>query len=317
VSEIDPYLFMKEFSNEDLIRLLIKKIKELRGAKEKADDLNMRLKDNMTKLEETQQSLSQQRDELREEVEQKTTKLLKVERLSTIGQMSARIAHDLRNPLNVIQNSSEILKIGLEDRLDEKSQDQWARLDRAIYRMSNQLEDVMDYVRLPQLKKNNYPLSMILHDAMERIVVPTKITIQPPLQDCVVFCDPEKLETVFVNLLVNAIQAIEEKEGKISIEITVDVDDKFAFIAITDTGYGIPGEFLDKIFEPLFTTKRVGTGLGLSSCKNIVEQHGGTITVSSALGSGSKFTIKIPIKSDSNDAIKDNAVDQLQLNIGQ
>jgi signal transduction histidine kinase len=299
---------MKEFSNEELIRLLVKKIKELRGAKEKADDLNTRLKDNMTKLEETQQTLSEQRDQLKEEVEQKTNKLLKVERLSTIGQMSARIAHDLRNPLHIIQNSSEILKIGLEDRLDEKSQNQWARLDRAIYRMSHQLEDVMDYVRLPQLKKKNHLLSMILHDAMERIVIPPKITIRPTLQDCVVFCDPEKLETVFVNLLVNAIQAIEGKEGKITIEMSEDVNEKLAIITITDTGSGIPGEFLDKIFEPLFTTKQVGTGLGLSSCKNIVEQHGGTITVSSALGSGSKFTIKIPIMFDWNDVTKDDTV---------
>jgi len=317
VSDIDPYLFMRGYSNEELIRLLVKKIKELRGAKEKADDLNLMLKDNMTKLEETQQSLSQQRDRLREEVEQKTTKLLKVERLSTIGQMSAKIAHDLRNPLNVIQNSSEILKIGLEDRLDEKSQDQWERLDRAIYRMSHQLEDVMDYVRLPQLKKKNYPLSMILHDATERIVVPQKITIHPPLQDCVVFCDQEKLETVFVNLLVNAIQAIEDKEGKIVIEISRDANEKFAIITITDTGTGIPGEFLNKIFEPLFTTKRVGTGLGLSSCKSIVEQHGGTITVSSVFGSGSKFTIKIPVKSDLDGTTKDNTIDQLQPNNGQ
>ncbi|MGI0003747.1 MAG: sensor histidine kinase [Candidatus Nitrosotenuis sp.] len=305
---------MKEFSNEELIRLLIQKIKELRGAKEKADDLNMKLKYNMAKLEETQQTLSQQRDLLREEVKQKTTNMQKVERFSTIGQMSAKIAHDLRNPLNVIQNSSEILKIGLEDRLDEKSQDQWERLDRAIYRMSHQLEDVMDYVRLPQLKKKNYPLSMILHDAIGRIIIPSKITIYHPLQDRVVFCDLEKIETVFVNLLVNAIQAIEEKEGKITIEISSDVDEKFAIITITDTGIGIPGEFLDKIFEPLFTTKRVGTGLGLSSCKSIVEQHGGTIAASSVLGSGSRFTIKIPVKSDWDDFTSDNSIEQLQSN---
>jgi signal transduction histidine kinase len=317
VSDINPYYFMKEFSNEELIRLLIQKIKELRGAKEKADDLNLRLKDNMAKLEETQQTLSQQRDLLREEVKQKTTDMLKAERLSTIGQMSAKIAHDLRNPLNVIQNSSEILKIGLEDRLDEKSQHQWERLDRAVYRMSNQLEDVMDYVRLPQLKKKNYPLSMIIHDAKERLAVPPKITIHLPLQDRVVFCDPEKLETVFVNLLVNAIQAIEDKEGKITIEISGDADEKFAIISITDTGIGIPGEFLDKIFEPLFTTKRVGTGLGLSSCKSIVEQHGGTITASSVFGTGSRFTIKIPTKFDWDDATKGDATGQLQPNRGQ
>jgi signal transduction histidine kinase len=304
------YFFMKEFSNEELIRLLIQKIKELRWAKEEADDLNTRLKENMAKLKETQQALSQQRDQLREEVKQKTNKLLKVERFSTIGQLSARIAHDLRNPLNVIQNSSEILKIELGDKLDEKLQDQWARLDRAVYRMSHQLEDVMDYVRMPQLKRKNYQLSMVLHDALERISVPSKITIHLPRQDHMIFCDPEKLEIVFVNLIVNAIEAIEENEGKITIETSCDADGKFLTIAVTDTGIGIPEEFLGKIFEPLFTTKRVGTGLGLSSCKSIVEQHGGTIDASSVLGGGSTFTIRIPAQSVVGDA-EDDSADQM------
>jgi signal transduction histidine kinase len=298
---------MKELSNEELIRLLIQKIKELRWAKEEADDLNTRLKENMAKLKETQQALSQQRDQLREEVKQKTNKLLKVERFSTIGQLSARIAHDLRNPLNVIQNSSEILKVELGDKLDEKLQDQWARLDRAVYRMSHQLEDVMDYVRMPQLKRKNYPLSLVLHDALERISIPSKITIQLPPQDHMVFCDPEKLEIVFVNLIVNSIEAIEENEGKITIEASCDADGKFLTIAVTDTGVGIPEEFLGKIFEPLFTTKRVGTGLGLSSCKSIVGQHGGTIDASSILGGGSRFTIRIPTQSVAGDAANDGA----------
>jgi signal transduction histidine kinase len=310
VSDIDPYIFMKEFSNEELIRLLVHKIKELRGAKERTEAMNKRLKDNMARLEEIQNALAQQRDLLREEVRQKADNLRKVERFSAIGEMSAKIAHDLRNPLNVIQNASEILKMGLESSLDEKTQDQWARLDRAIYRMSHQLEDVMDYVRIPQLKKKNYPLSMIIRDAIGRVVVPPQITIHIPSQDKIVFCDPERLETVFVNLFLNAVQAIEEKEGKIIIETSDDTDGKLVIITVTDTGPGIPGEFLDKIFEPLFTTKRVGTGLGLPNCKSIVEQHDGTITAASVLGGGAKFTIKIPAKPET----EDNASEQLQIN---
>ncbi|MEM2786152.1 MAG: ATP-binding protein [Candidatus Nitrosotenuis sp.] len=292
---------MKELSNEELIRLLVNKIKELKIAKEKADELNIKLQDNMAKLEETQQALSQQRDQLKEEVRQKTDELLKVERLSAIGQLSARIAHDLRNPLSVIQNTSKILRIRLENQLDNKSREQWSRLDRAVYRMSHQLEDVMDYVRLPRLEKKNYSLSMALQDAIERIDVPTNITIHPPLNDCTVFCDPEKMEIVFVNLLINAIQAIERKEGIIKITITGDDKANLATITISDSGVGIPHDLLEKIFEPLFTTKQVGTGLGLSSCKSIVEQHGGSITASSTQGKGSTFTIKIPIRSDWDD----------------
>ncbi|MFN3653972.1 MAG: sensor histidine kinase [Candidatus Nitrosotenuis sp.] len=302
---------MKELSNEELIHLLVNKIKELKIAKEKADELNIKLQDNMAKLEETQEALSQQRDKLKEEVRQKADELLKVERLSAIGQLSARIAHDLRNPLSVIQNTSKILRIRLESHLDDKSREQWSRLDRAVYRMSHQLEDVMDYVRLPRLEKKNYSLSMALQDAIERIDIPTNVTIHPPLNDCIIFCDPEKMEIVFVNLLVNAIQAIEGKEGTIKITITEDNKENLATITISDSGVGIPHDLLEKIFEPLFTTKQVGTGLGLSSCKSIVEQHGGSITASSTQGKGSTFTIKIPIRSDWDDITDfDNVVKQ-------
>jgi signal transduction histidine kinase len=152
---------------------------------------------------------------------------------------------------------------------------------------------------MPQLKKKNYSLSMILQDAIERIDVPPTITIHPPQKDRTIFCDPEKLEIVFVNLLVNAVQAIEGNEGKITIKISDDAnDDKFAIITVTDTGVGIPQEIIGKIFEPLFTTKQVGT--------SIVEQHGGTITASSALGNGSTFTIRIPVKSDWDDIHKND-----------
>jgi signal transduction histidine kinase len=289
---------MKEFSSEELVHLLVNKVKELKTEKEKSDELNAKLEDNMAKLEEAQQEVARQRDLLQEEVKQKTEDLLKVERLSAIGQLSARIAHDLRNPLTVIQNSSRILKARLDGELDVKAQQQWERLDRAIYRMTHQLEDVMDYVRMPQLKKKDYSISLIFQDVMERVEVPPTITIHPPLNDHTVFCDPEKMEIVFVNLLVNAIQAIGDKKGDVTVEIVDESSDENVVIKVIDTGAGIQEEIMGKIFDPLFTTKQVGTGLGLSSCKSIVDQHGGTISASSKVGRGTTFTIKMPKKSD-------------------
>lgn len=153
MSDTSPYFFMKEFSNEELVHLLVNKVKELKAEKEKTEELNNKLQDSMAKIEKTQQEIARQRDILQEEVKQKTEELLRIERLSAIGQLAARIAHDLRNPLAVIQNTSKILRMRLEDNLDVKSQQHWERLDRAIYRMTHQLEDVMDYVRMPQLKK--------------------------------------------------------------------------------------------------------------------------------------------------------------------
>ena len=298
MSDNSPYFFMKEFSSEELVHLLVNKVKELKTEKEKSDELNAKLEDNMAKLEEAQQEVARQRDLLQEEVKQKTEDLLKVERLSAIGQLSARIAHDLRNPLTVIQNSSRILKARLDGELDVKAQQQWERLDRAIYRMTHQLEDVMDYVRMPQLKKKDYSISLIFQDVMERVEVPPTITIHPPLNDHTVFCDPEKMEIVFVNLLVNAIQAIGDKKGDVTVEIVDESSDENVVIKVIDTGAGIQEEIMGKIFDPLFTTKQVGTGLGLSSCKSIVDQHGGTISTSSKVGRGTTFTIKMPKKSD-------------------
>ncbi|MBI5697383.1 MAG: HAMP domain-containing histidine kinase [Thaumarchaeota archaeon] len=301
MSDISPFFFMKEFSNEELTRILISKIKELKTAKEKSDDLNTKLQDNMAKLEEMQEEATRQRDYLQAEVERKAHEILRSERLSAIGNLAARVAHDLRNPLSVIQSTSKILRLKLGEYLDEKSSEQWARLDRAVYRMSHQLEDVMDYVRMSPLKKKDYSLCVILQDVVERVVVPENVTIRLPQNDRTVFCDPEKLEIVFVNLVMNAVQAMESKEGTVSIGIFDDPKEQNnALIKVSDTGIGISEEMIDKIFEPLFTTKQVGTGLGLSSCKNIIEQHGGDISVSSIPGKGTTFTIKIPKKSEWN-----------------
>jgi signal transduction histidine kinase len=165
--------------------------------------------------------------------------------------------------------------------------------------MSHQLEDVMDYVRMSPLKKKDYSLCVILQDVVERIVTPDNVEIHLPHNDREVFCDPEKLEIVFVNLLMNAIQALETKNGIVSVGIFDDPQDgNNVLVKVSDTGSGIPQDVLPKIFEPLFTTKQVGTGLGLSSCKNIIEQHGGSITVSSTVARGTTFTIKIPKKSE-------------------
>ncbi|MEM2160507.1 MAG: ATP-binding protein [Candidatus Nitrosotenuis sp.] len=334
MSDNSPYFFIKELSSEEITKILVNKIKELRVAKQKAEELNTKLQDNMSELEETRDELARQRDQLQDsmaaleeakqelaiqrdqlqaEIMHKTREILRSERLSAIGNLSARIAHDLRNPLSVIQSTSQILRLKMEQHLDEKTREQWARLDRAIYRMSHQLEDVMDYVRISPLKKKDYSLCTILQDVVERIVAPENIVIHLPQNDRIVFCDPEKLEIVFVNLLMNAMQALETKEGSVTIEIADDPQDgNNVLIKVIDTGAGIPDDIKDKIFEPLFTTKQTGTGLGLSSCKNIIEQHGGTLSVSSTVGRGAAFTIKMPKKSEWDNVVEHENPEQVK-----
>ena len=279
---------------------ILSQIVEIKTAKTKTEELNLKLQDYISKLEEAQEELRQQRDQLREEARQKTKDLLNAERLSTIGQLSSRIVHDLRNPLSVISITTEMLRISLEPHLDDKSHEQLAKLDRAVYRMSHQIEGVLDYVRVPILDKKDCPVSSILSEIMERIEIPHNITVELPANDCIIHCDQDKMEIVIVNLLMNAIQAIGEQNG--TIKIRIREEESHVLLSVSDSGSGIPDDILGKIFDPLFTTKQIGTGLGMSSCKSIVEYHGGLIEVSSTVGKGTTFVLMMPKKLDIADA---------------
>jgi two-component system sensor histidine kinase HydH len=127
--------------------------------------------------------------------------------------------------------------------------------------------------------------------AVEKITIPDTVKINLPTNFVYMICDFTKLEMVFTNLIMNAIQAM-NNSGKVDIKMVERDND--IIIEISDTGHGIPQNIVTKIFEPLFTTKQTGTGLGLASCKKIIEQHNGTIDVTSTVGQGTTFTIKLP-----------------------
>ena len=220
----------------------------------------------------------------------------KTKRLSAIGELSARIAHDLRNPLSVINNTLEVIKIQ-NPNFEKTNQEKFARIERAIKRMTHQIEEVMEYVVPHPLDLQNTSLLDIIHSAVSN--VKTKGTeIHVPQNDVNVTCDHEKLEIVFTNLLLNATQATNNC-GNIYLRIIEGVinnsqDKNFVNVEIEDTGPGIPKSLLPKIFDPLFTTRQIGTGLGLVSCKNIVEKHGGSIDIKTEIGKGTTFVIAIP-----------------------
>lgn len=294
MSKVSSHFFIKEIPNEEIVKLLAQKIKELKSEKNNTANLNQQLKNIVKELKSTQDELLGTREILKEEVKQKTEELLKLERVSLIGRFTARAAHDLKNPLSVIKNSSQILRINLDKHLDEKSKGQWSRLDRAVARMSHQIDDVLGFVKPPKLERKKHIVANILSDVLERIEIPSYIDIHPPIVGSTIYCDYEKIETVFVNLLTNAIQAIGEKEGSIDILISEDVDPKYVEIIIQDSGCGIPAHLSEKLFEPFFTTKQTGTGLGLVSCKSIVEEHGGQISITSTFGKGTIIKLRFP-----------------------
>lgn len=305
-----PNFFMRELSSESLNGVLREKIKQLKETKFELEYVNNRLCNTVSELEETKQELSVQKEHLEEMVELQSKKLLKSEKLTTIGELSARIAHDLRNPLSVIKNTSDILKFSLSDRLSDNEMEQWKRLDRGIYRISHQIDDVLDFVKHRQLQKTKKMVSIILADVIERIAIPDNVEIHLPKNDVDILCDAEKIEVVFLNIILNAIQALDGSPGTIDILICDDKNAKDSIILeIRDTGPGIPENLRGKIFDPLFTTRQIGTGLGLTSCKRIVEAHEGTITLESKVGVGTRFFIKLPKKTEWDELPKNKTED--------
>lgn len=243
-------------------------------------------------------TVKEQRDWLLDEMTKKVgelshfqTELFKAERLSAIGEMSARIAHDMRNPLSIIKNSIELVKLKYSEHISSDVYTLFTSIDNASSRLVFQLDDVLNFVRSSPLDCSQHSLGKILDSSIHEIVIPDQIIINKPNNDVQLFCDEEKIKAVFTNLIMNSIQAM-DSQGTITVQFFESSDDvKFT---IQDEGSGIPKNLIDKIFEPLFTTKSRGTGLGLPAVKMIIQQHQGTITVSN---SPTIFSITIPKRS--------------------
>lgn len=308
-----PNFFMRELSNENLLGVLRDKIRQLTETRSELRLANNTLHNKVSELEEIKQELTTQKTHLQELVEIQAKNLLKTEKLAVIGELSARIAHDLRNPLSMIKNTSSILKLGLSDRLTENETEQWKRLDRGICRISHQIDDVLDFIKQRPLEKTRIKISRLLLDVFDRVSIPNNVKIRLPQKDVEIYCDAEKIMVVFVNLMLNAVQAMGDRPGTISFIVTDDLNDKnFVQIEVRDTGPGIPEKIREKIFDPLFTTRQIGTGLGLTSCKRIIENHGGTITFESKVGVGTSFFIKLLNKTEWDLISKDQPLDGLK-----
>ena len=244
------------------------------------------IQDRLMKMEE---QLLKQNKTLLSEVEKKSAELVKSERLATIGTMASRIAHDLKQPLTIMYTYAEMLTPEVLPKLDSKDKEKWLRLQNSIFDMNRIIEDVLDFARTTVIKKKKSSLLSILRLAINHVKSSYGIEINLPENDISFRCDSRKIEGVMSNLLNNAVQAL---DGQGEIDVAISSDSEFVTIHVRDSGSGIPDDLLEKIFEPMFTTKKTGTGLGLVICKSIVEQHGGSISVSNK---PTTFTIKLPL----------------------
>ncbi|MCY4492212.1 MAG: HAMP domain-containing sensor histidine kinase [Thaumarchaeota archaeon] len=219
---------------------------------------------------------------------------IRMEKFAMMGEFAATMAHNMKNPLGTILNSITLIRhrTSKDNNYDETIGIASKKIERAIKQMSHQIDGVMNYVRDVPFVGTISSVHDILRRSIDMVSVPSNIHIVIPENDAHITCDPDKMEIVFANLLQNAIHAIGNSKGHIIIRLTKNSDNDTSIILVFEnSGLAIPEKNTQAIFEPLFTTKMSGTGLGLASCKNIMNQHGGSITVSN---NPVRFVLHIP-----------------------
>jgi signal transduction histidine kinase len=224
--------------------------------------------------------------------------LLREERLSTLGQVTATMAHELRNPLSAIRNT--IYAIGMATAGRDEAVDRLiARLERNVVRCDRIVSDLLDFTRMRKLAYEIEIPDQWLSTLLDNWVLPERITLVRNFGAGSVELrfDVERMRRAITNLLDNATQAMAERENSAHIlAVGTLTDDKNFVLTIQDTGTGIPAETLTKVFEPLFSTKAFGTGLGLPTVKQIVEQHGGEVELRSEVGKGTQAIVRLPLR---------------------
>jgi len=214
---------------------------------------------------------------------------IKKERFTAIGELAGNLAHDIRNPLSIIKNSLDIIKTEKDNpHVFEKS---IVSCDHAIMRINHQINEILDFLRATPLELEQKSIQHIVKSVLKNMDIPNNITTSLSSEDVEIECDRHKIESAIYNIVYNAIQAIDKDNGSISIDFKKNNDG--VVIEISNTGPPILEELLPRIFDPLYTTKYKGTGLGLPSCKRMIELHKGQITVNPDPVS---FKINLPLK---------------------
>ncbi|QDV43962.1 Globin-coupled histidine kinase [Stieleria neptunia] len=214
-------------------------------------------------------------------------------RLAAIGQVSAQVAHEIRNPLGAISNAIYYLK--RSPRIDQQKKTQYLDLmNHEIATCNEFINELLDITRRRKLDRQPTRLADLMERVLSRSQMPQNIDLQlhciPDTFEC--FVDEDQFVQVLQNLLNNSLDSLQETGGQI--RITARRGDGRDVIIVRDSGPGIPMPDRGSVFDVLFTTKSTGTGLGLAICKQIVEQHGGTIRVADGESEGTEFQICLP-----------------------
>ncbi len=224
-------------------------------------------------------------------------KLLRQEKLASLGQVIAGVAHEINTPLAGIRSYSQLLKDSLSNRELLESSKYTDKIIQQVDRCSNIIDELLSFARKKKANKTYFNLNDLLKETVsmtETLIKGKEIDINILANDrnAMIFGDRVKIEQVMLNLILNAKDAIEKKG---SIDIIINEKENSLELIIRDNGKGIPDEDLFRIFDPFFTTKKkAGTGLGLSLSYGVIKDHNGDIKVKSEYGKGTEFIITLP-----------------------
>jgi len=282
---------------------------ELQTANEKLQASEEELRASNEELEASNEELRATEEELRaineelkatnEELKGAQEKLVRSEKLAAIGQLAGGVGHELRNPLGAIKNAvyyvrGKVAKSELAQ-TEPRVMEFLGIVDDEINSSNKIISDLLTFSRVGKPAVSPARIENVIDDAVAHCAIPENIELTkevaanlPEIQ-----IDTDQIRQVLVNLITNAVQAMPEG-GKLA--IAVRQKDSSIQVEVVDTGCGIPEEARGKLFEPLYTTKAKGIGLGLAVCKSIIERHDGHIEVESSVGKGTTFAVKLPLK---------------------
>jgi signal transduction histidine kinase len=234
------------------------------------------------------------------ELRSRQDQLVQEKKLSSLGVLTSGIAHQLNNPLNNISTSCQILAEEVGGCSPEFADQMLTNIKQEVFRARDIVKGLLDFARARDFSVGPVPLDEVVANAIRLVSsqAPPGITLERRIPEgLVLMMDAVRMQEVFINLLLNAVQAIAQPPGAVTVSAEADPAAGWAVICVEDTGPGIPGGELGKVFDPFFTTKEEGkgTGLGLSVVFGIIESHMGTITAEQTGGRGARFVIRLPL----------------------
>jgi len=286
-------LWNKKGDSVEIIAV-IRDITERKRMEEALRNKNEQLDAQNEELKATEDELRAANEELKEAQEQ----MIRSEKLAAIGQLAGGVGHELRNPLGAIKNAAYYIRSKLTKnelaQQEPRVMEFLDIIDEEINASSKIISDLLNFSRTGKPTVSAARITPVIDNTLSRIIIPENIIVTTSLNAGLpeIRIDTDQIRQVLVNLITNACQTM-PAGGRLS--ISARTKDGSLEIAVADTGDGIPAEIAGKIFDPLFTTKAKGIGLGLAVCKSIIENHRGGISVSSEVGKGTTFLIKLPL----------------------